>query len=174
MISYSASTLAGALTLATRLSDEFEGLSLTAYPDPGTGAEPWTIGRGSTTIDGRAVQPGDTCTEAQADAWTQDDLRRSMQIIIDDVPVTLNANQIAALTSMVNNIGPGYAGVRDGIIWLADGDHSTLFRCLAAADFKGAAAQIPLWNRSGGRVMLGLERRREAELELFLTPETAP
>src|SRR5690606_40537603 len=27
------------------LIKRFEGLSLTAYPDPGTGGKPWTIGR---------------------------------------------------------------------------------------------------------------------------------
>lgn len=35
------------------LIKEFEGCSLTAYPDPGTGGDPWTIGYGWThSVDG--------------------------------------------------------------------------------------------------------------------------
>ncbi|ELJ7022281.1 lysozyme, partial [Salmonella enterica] len=41
------------------LIKEFEGCSLTAYPDPGTGGEPWTIGYGWThSVDGKPVKPG--------------------------------------------------------------------------------------------------------------------
>lgn len=41
------------------LIKEFEGCSLTAYPDPGTGGDPWTIGYGWThSVDGKPVKPG--------------------------------------------------------------------------------------------------------------------
>jgi lysozyme len=54
-----------------------EGLRLRAYPDPGTGGEPWTIGRGTTIYpDGRKVRPGDRCTEQQADEYKAHDVRR--------------------------------------------------------------------------------------------------
>jgi lysozyme len=42
-----------------------EGLRLHAYPDPDTGAEPWTIGYGCTGAD---IRPGVVWTKAQADA----------------------------------------------------------------------------------------------------------
>jgi len=42
-----------------------EGLRLQAYPDPDTGAAPWTIGYGYTGAD---VRPGLVWTKAQADA----------------------------------------------------------------------------------------------------------
>ena len=35
-----------------------EGLRTEAYPDPGTGGDPWTIGYGHTN----GVYPGETCT----------------------------------------------------------------------------------------------------------------
>ena len=44
-------------SVALPLVKEFEGCRLPAYPDPETGAEPWTIGWGSTTYkDGAPVQ----------------------------------------------------------------------------------------------------------------------
>ena len=52
---------------AVALIAEIEGCRLRAYKCP---AAVWTIGWGET--DG--VQPGDTCTQAQADQWLCDDL----------------------------------------------------------------------------------------------------
>ncbi|PJH58828.1 muraminidase, partial [Salmonella enterica subsp. enterica serovar Typhimurium] len=41
------------------LIKEFEGCSLKAYTDPGTGGDPWTIGYGWThSVDGKPVKPG--------------------------------------------------------------------------------------------------------------------
>jgi lysozyme len=174
MITYAPSVIAAAMLQATALSSAFEGLMLRAYPDPGTGAEPWTIGRGTTMIYGRPVRPGDTCTMEQADEWQQDDLRGSMQIVINALAVELNANQLGALASFVNNIGPGKPSEKDGFIWLANGEHSTLFKCLEANDLAGAAAQIPLWDRGGGRRLGGLDRRRTAEVKVFTTMPVAP
>ena len=49
-----------------------EGLRLEAYPDPGTGAEPWTVGFGHTGPD---VKPGMTITKEQAEMLLRDDVR---------------------------------------------------------------------------------------------------
>jgi GH24 family phage-related lysozyme (muramidase) len=43
-----------------QLIAQFEGFVGHAYPDPASGGEPWTIGYGFTSLDGRPVQPGDT------------------------------------------------------------------------------------------------------------------
>ena len=52
-----ATDLPAAIAVALPLVKEFEGCRLPAYPDPETGAEPWTIGWGSTTYkDGAPVQ----------------------------------------------------------------------------------------------------------------------
>ena len=45
---------------------------------------------------------------------------------------------------------------------------STLLKKLNAKDYKGAAAEFPKWNKAGGKVMNGLTKRRNAEMELFL------
>ncbi|MCD9436513.1 lysozyme, partial [Klebsiella pneumoniae] len=46
---------------------------------------------------------------------------------------------------------------------------STLLKKLNAGDIKGAADEFLRWNKSGGKVLNGLTRRREAERALFLS-----
>ena len=56
------------LAPALQLIKEFEGCRLSAYPDPGTGGAPWTIGYGTTSFpDGSVVQRGDTINVIEAD-----------------------------------------------------------------------------------------------------------
>ena len=40
--------------------------------------------------------------------------------------------------------------------------------CWRAMHYKGAADQLPRWNRAGGRMLPGLTRRRAAERAMFL------
>ena len=66
-----------AIAVALPLVREFEACRLTAYPDPETGAEPWTIGWGSTTYNDRtSVKAGDTISQEMAGV---DVLRRANQ-----------------------------------------------------------------------------------------------
>ena len=143
----------GAAGLA--LLKSFEGCKLTAYPDPGTGGEPWTIGWGRTG----GVKRGDTCTQAQADAWLLQDLDRFEQAVERLVSVTLTQNQFDALVSFCYNVGTGSL------------HSSTLLRKLLAGDYEGAQQQFARWNRAGGKEMPGLTRRRAAEAELFGQPD---
>jgi hypothetical protein len=55
------------------LIKRFEGCRLTAYPDPGTGGDPWTIGWGAT---GKGIRKGTIWTQQQADARLENDLTR--------------------------------------------------------------------------------------------------
>lgn len=68
------------------LIKKFEGLKLAAYPDPGTGGDPYTIGYGHTG----GVKPSDVCTLAQAASWLQSDVRATVSALADmiSVPVT--------------------------------------------------------------------------------------
>jgi lysozyme len=45
---------------------------------------------------------------------------------------------------------------------------STLKRKINAQDWEGAAEQLMLWTKGGGRELLGLVKRRKAEKELIL------
>lgn len=124
---------------------------LEAYPDPGTGAAPWTIGWGAT---GPGIGPGTEWTQAQCDVRLESDLTRyarEVSAAIGGAPTT--QPQFDALVSFHYNTG---AIAR-----------ATLTRLHCARDIAGAAAQFARWNRAGGRVMRGLVRRRAAESVLY-------
>jgi GH24 family phage-related lysozyme (muramidase) len=139
------------------LIHSFEGLRLKAYPDPGTGGSPWTIGWGSTTDEqGRPIEPGTVWTRERADARFRQHLAQFEQAVwnaLGDAPVT--QNQFDAMVSLAYNIGR--AAFR----------RSTLVRKHRAGDYAGAAREFLRWNRAGGRVMAGLTRRREAEARMY-------
>ena len=130
-----------------------------AYPDPGTGAEPWTIGWGATgndTFRGGRIGPGTRWTQAQCDARLAQDLERyaaEVAAAIRTAPATTQS-QFDALVSFHYNTG---AIAR-----------ATLTQRHIAGDNASAAREFARWNRAGGRVMKGLVRRRAAEAELYL------
>lgn len=141
-----------ATKVALKLIKEFEGCKLTAYPDPGTGGDPWTIGWGST---GPGIGPGVIWTQATADARLAQDVQRFADGVKAKIKVAVSPNQLGALISLAYNIG------------LAAFGGSTLLRKLNAGDYSGAQTQFSRWNRAGGRVMRGLSRRRAAEAKVF-------
>lgn len=130
---------------------DHEGCELHAYPDPGSGGEPWTIGVGHTG----GVKPGDTCTMEQAMQWLKEDVREAEGHVNRLVKVELLQDQFDALVSLVFNIGGGNFA------------KSTLLKKINARNFEGAADEFPRWNRAAGRVMAGLTKRRHAEQSLF-------
>ncbi|MFK9512027.1 lysozyme, partial [Escherichia coli] len=87
---------------------------------------------------------GDTCSQAQADAWAVEEYDAFEARVRRIVTVPLTANQLGALVSFAYNLGTGALA------------SSTLLRLLNAGDYKGAAAQFARWNRAGGRVLAGL------------------
>ncbi|MGE8143034.1 lysozyme [Novosphingobium sp. NPDC080210] len=126
-----------------------------AYPDPGTGGKPWTIGWGSTTdAEGKPIVPGTVWTQAQCDAQLVRDLARFEREVAQAVagaPTT--QNQFDAMVSFHYNTG---AIAR-----------STLLRKHRAGDYAGAQAEYGRWNKAAGKVLAGLTRRRAAEAELY-------
>jgi lysozyme len=141
------------------LIKEFEGCSLTAYPDPGSGGEPYTIGYGHTgLVNGKPVELGMVITQDTADDLLESDLE-SFEISVNNlVNRDLTPNQFGACVSLCYNIGVGaFAG-------------STVLRDINAGDFAGAQAAFGLWVNGANGPMPGLERRRAAEAELFGTP----
>ncbi len=160
--------LPGSAALPTRISDQgialvkqFEGCAkrrrdgqIEAYPDPGTGGEPWTIGWGATHMHGRRVRPGDIISQAEADALLVEHLASySAQVCaaLGDAPTS--QAQFDALVCFHYNTG---AIAR-----------ATLTKRHCGGDCTGAAREFARWNRAGGRVMKGLARRREAEAALY-------
>lgn len=122
-----------------------------AYPDPGTGNDPWTIGWGAT---GPGIGQGTVWTQDQCDARLEADLERygaEVAAKLGDAPTT--QAQFDALVSFHYNTG-------------AIG-RATLTRKHIAGDYAGAAREFDRWCYAGGRVMRGLARRREAEAALY-------
>jgi GH24 family phage-related lysozyme (muramidase) len=122
-----------------------------AYPDPGTGGAPWTIGWGAT---GSGIDRGTVWTRAQCDQRLERDLARyafDVAQAIGDAPTT--QAQFDALVAFHYNTG---AIAR-----------ATLTRLHVAGDYAGARKEFARWNRAGGRVLDGLVRRRTAEARLY-------
>lgn len=139
------------------LIQHFESLELKSYPDD---AGVWTIGWGTTRINGVPVRPGMTCTKAQATQWMQADCRAFEAHILRVVKVPLSQHQFDALVSFVYNVGAdGFTG-------------STLRKRINARAFV-EEARFTDWNKATIKGVLtpmaGLTRRRKAEYHLYTT-----
>lgn len=138
------------------LIKKFEGLRLQAYPDPGSGGEPFTVGIGTTVYpSGQKVRPGDVITEAQAEEYLAHDLREFEAAVNKYTGGVTTQGQFDSLTSFCYNVG------REAL------RTSTLLRLHNEGDYDGAARQFARWNKSSGRVLAGLTRRRAAEAALY-------
>ena len=130
----------------------FESCRLEAYWD--ADGKVWTIGWGDTGPD---VVQGLRISQTDADQRLQRRLDREF------VPGVLKAltrpatqAQLDAMADLAYNIGvSAFQG-------------STLVRLFNAGDQAGAAEQFPRWNKSNGKVLLGLRRRRAADRARFL------
>lgn len=137
------------------LIQTFEGCRLSAYPDPGTGGAPWTIGWGTTRIAGMPVSEGMTISQAEADRLLRDDLERHAAEVRAAIGSSATTQaQFDALVSFHYNTG-------------AIG-RAMLTRRHRSGDYTGAAHEFRRWTRAGGRVLPGLVRRRAAEAALYL------
>lgn len=137
------------------LIESFEGLELTAYPDPGTGGAPWTIGYGHTGPD---VHQGQTITHEYAQVLLAKDVVSAESEVAQLVEVTLTPNEFSALVSFQFNTGalessPGLALINANLGLSAWKDHFCLY--IHGGD---------------GQVLEGLVRRRAAEFALWKTP----
>lgn len=134
------------------LIKSFESLSIKAYQDQ---VGIWTIGFGHT---GPEVAKGMEITVTEASTLLERDLDNAEKGVDESLEVHVNDNQFAALVSLAFNIG------------LGNFHKSTLLRKLNAGDVEGAAEEFPEWCHAGGKVSLGLARRRAAEESLFRLP----
>lgn len=135
------------------LIKQFEGCKLAAYPDPGSGNDPWTIGWGSTGAD---IKRGLSWTQKQCD----DRLAADIQCFALDVdkligPASTTQSEFDAMVDLAYNIGLHNFGA------------STLLKLHKAGHHDQAALQFVRWNKAAGNVMRGLTRRREAEAVLY-------
>jgi lysozyme len=135
------------------LTEQFEGLRLTAYPDPGTGGAPWTIGYGHTGPD---VHPGLTITQQQAENLLAKDIQTASDAVNRLVTFPINQNEFDALVDFTFNCGVGNLKA------------STLLKKVNAGDIADASKEFAKWNLANGHVLQGLVKRRQEEMCLFL------
>lgn len=135
-----------------KIIKSFEGLEVVAYPDPGTGGDPWTIGYGTT----RGVTQGMVVTAEEAEELLIDDLVAYERAVMTLLPVEMTQGEFDALVSFCYNVGPTAL------------EESTLRKRLLAGEPRCWVYQkeLPRWNKGGTGVMPGLVRRRQAEADL--------
>lgn len=128
----------------------FEGCKLNAYQDV---VGIWTIGYGHT---GHEVVKGMTITQDQAEYLLEHDLNtteRGVSKLVETGEAT--ENQISALICFAYNVG------------LHNLATSTLLMKVNNNDLS-ACEEFSKWCHAGGKIIHGLQLRREAERALFL------
>jgi lysozyme len=135
------------------LVTRFEGCRLRAYPDPGTGGNPWTVGYGAT---GQGITPTTQWTQEECDARLAVDLARfgrSVDGLLAGAPTT--QPQFDAMVSFSYNVG------------LKNFAISTLLKMHKQGNSTGAADEFLLWTHAAGKILPGLVTRRAAERDLY-------
>jgi GH24 family phage-related lysozyme (muramidase) len=148
---------------ARKIVAEFEGCRLEPYL---CAAGVPTIGYGRT---GKDITLGTKrISQGQADQWLAEDLQQSADGIHRLLPGSQlwGANQQAALISWALNVGLGAV------------ESSTLRKRLLAGEpgIIVIPQELPKWDKANGKPLLGLTRRRAAEVALFTgtKPTIAP
>lgn len=144
-----------AVELAAALARRFEGLYLRPYLCP---AGVPTIGYGATYYeDGTRVTLMDApITRERAEALLLHMVRTVYLPAVNRLCPGINsAERAAAIIDFTFNLGAGNLQA------------STLRRRVNAGQWDAVPAELMKWVRGGGRVLLGLVRRRQAEVELI-------
>jgi lysozyme len=113
------------------------------------------------------VHMGMIITREQGDEMMKRELIKCETALERMVDVRLTQPQIDSLVSFVYNVGPGSASDtkrKKGFYW------STMRKLINLGKFAAAAGQFERYNRSGGRVVNGLTRRRKREAAMFMEP----
>jgi lysozyme len=135
------------------LIEQFEGFSPTPYWDPD--GRVWTRGYGET----EGIGPhSPRISQKAAQARLQHLVESRYEPAIRRLGTELTQNQWDALCSFVWNLG---TGIFTGQLRAALQEHQ----------WEHAAEQMRQYDHAGGVVLAGLQRRREIEARLFLTPD---
>jgi len=126
-----------------------------AYQDS---AGVWTIWYGTTRINGKPIQPGQTITQSEAQKILWQDIAKhsTWKTLID--PNTLSPAQQTALASFEYNLWPG--------IWSKSA--MNILDMIKSGNLKGAADEMKKYNRAGWNVVQGLVNRRNDEANMLL------
>jgi lysozyme len=145
------------LSRAINLIRKYEGFNEKAYPDPITGAEPYTIGYGTQFYpDGSAVRRGQFCTMEKALEYLFNEVS-IIETQLDKLNLGLDSVMRQALISFIHSIG-----------W-EPFLYSHVIDCVENEDFCAATEEMGQWIFDADHHVVGnlLDRRRE-EINLFL------
>lgn len=118
----------------------------------------WTVGVGHLIGDGKSLPESwnRTFTKEEIDALLIRDISRFERGVRMYIKVPLRQSEFDALCSFSFNLGLGTL------------QRSTLRQKINRYDKEGAAKEILKYCRAGGKIIKGLQRRREAEYQMFL------
>ena len=137
------------------LIKRFEGLRLQSYQDS---VGIWTIGYGTTRINGQPLTSGVNITIAQAEAYLLADLNADASASVKrNTRALITQSMFDALSCFVYNVGSGNFA------------KSTLLKDLNTSKYLDAASGFLQWDKAGGVTLAGLTKRRSAEKDLFLS-----
>lgn len=143
---------AHAAALAVAIIGGFEGLRQTAYPDPASHGDPWTICYGHASH----VTPGERASLAECKRLLLDDLDKEAKGIEGCIHAPMSDARYVAVLSLAHNIGV------HGVC------KSSVARDLNAGRDAEACDDFLKFNRAAGIVFPGLTARREKERRLCL------
>ena len=144
-----------ASSMAAEIIKEFEGYSSKPYLCPSNVP---TIGYGNTRyLNGDRVTMEDKdITKKEAEKMLMDTVKFVEKEVKNVVEVKLPAHKFAALISFTYNVGIGNLSNSTLLAWVNSNP-----------DYSQIPSQFRRWNRGGGKVLKGLIRRRESEIELW-------
>ena len=118
----------------------------------------WTVGVGHLIGDGKLLPKSwdRTFTEEEINALLVRDLSQFERGVGMYIKVPLRQHEYDALCSFAFNLGLGTL------------QRSTLRQKINRNDKEGAAKEILKYCRAGGKIIKGLQKRREAEYQMFL------
>ena len=122
--------------------------SFAAYPDPGTGGDPWTIGWGSTGAD---IRKGLVWTQQQCDERFSRDLAAfgaKVAEVIGNAPTT--QHQFDAMVSFAYNVGIANLAASTLLRKHKAGDYAARPRS-SASGTRPRTRCSPAWSRGGPR-----------------------
>lgn len=134
---------------------QWEGVKYEVYLDP-IGLPTVGVGHLLTEDEKRTYKVGQKITAQEVDALLRRDISSTVRAVNNWVIHELDQHEFDAVVSLVFNIGVNAF------------KRSTLLKKLNRGQDKEAAKEFLRWNRAGGKVIRGLTRRRESEMDLFL------
>jgi lysozyme len=141
-----------------QLIKDSESFQSKPYVDPATGAEPITIGYGTTVYpSGVKVTLKDMLvSEHEAEFFLMADVSKFEKVVLKYVTSAINENQFSALVSFAYNLGLG-----------ALKGSNLLKKVNENPNDKSIFDEFLRWNKGGGKVLKGLVIRRNKEAQLY-------